>query len=142
MARKEASPLQLLVVGVFSFIIGVGILGYMIYEYHDWEVVSVTYTESNCVEEKNVSRKKGESATSTYCDLTTSYEYNGKTYSTTKSHEHHNWRPGIRSVNPANPQQTQENWLYHLVGWIFTLTGGACLYVGIKRKIKSGSWMD
>lgn len=137
MASREATPWQIFLIGLITFLVGVSVLGYMVHKYHDWDIVSVTYRESNCVEERNFHKRKGESATFTYCDLMISYDYNGKSYIITDYHSQKNLRLGFRSVNPANPEQTQENWPEYAAGSFLAMIGFICMFVSSLKMIRN-----
>ena len=108
---------------IFDLVLGSAILGYIYYNYHDWEEVQVEYQESNCQDGvKGQHRVK-----TTYCELTISYEYKGEMYEEIQPRvEQNSNRSSTRLVDPANPGKTADNAdnnMLYLLGCMFFSCG-------------------
>ena len=118
------NPLVVIVLGIIGLSIGLLMVRSEYLSHGDWDEVEVSYQEINCHEEVEKTHKKnGKPKETTYCDLTMSYNYNGKLYEKTEAHVMHEpIRSGTLKIDPANPENYSDNHL-NLFGGLLILFG-------------------
>ena len=126
----------IIIIGAIPLVIGLFILGYTYKKYHNWDEVQASYKEYNCKDE--IKTENGKRKNKVYCDLQVSYEYNGQSYTHTETHVPRNsLRPSTRSVDPDNPEKSEQTRTLYLFGGAFTCIGIIALAAGIAKKFRS-----
>ena len=107
----------LIIVGGILIILGLITAGYTHHKFSSLDPVQATYREHNCHTKKTSSYQKDKDGhrrrvekKETKCDLTISYNYNGKDYEhTLESVSVTTFKPDTRYVDPNEPEVSQEN---------------------------------
>ena len=125
--KEKATNLHrcLMIAVIGDLILGLGFIGFTYSRFGSWQEVEVSYQEDNCFE------PMGRNGKETRCDLTISYEYNGKTYEEVKRNVNRNLtRSSTRHINPANPEEYNENYpIYYLLGGWFLICAFLCYII-------------
>lgn len=129
--RQKHDPLSV-ILGIIALVIGVGLLLYSHLKYDGWVQVQVSY-EYDCKEVQT----DLEGGSTTYCNMTCTYEYNGIKYET----EFHNPNPkskyaNIRLVDPAHPENSVKYYNLDAAGIIAVIMGIIILIHGLTHKRK------